>query len=165
MNAEYWIEKLALEKHPEGGYFKETYRSQDVLHLDDIERYKGARNSSTAIYYLLAGEQFSAFHQLKSDEIFHFYAGSTLLVHIINDQGEYSLLKLGQNPEQNEQLQLVIKQGCWFASQVEDVNSYSLIGCTVSPGFDFQDFLLGTKLTLIQLYPQHTTIIEKLTYS
>lgn len=165
MNAEYWIKKLALEKHPEGGYFKETYRSEDILDLGGIERYKGVRNSSTAIYYLLAGEQFSAFHQLKSDEIFHFYAGSTLLVHIINNQGEYSLSKLGQNPEQNEQLQLVIKQGCWFASQVEDVNSYSLIGCTVSPGFDFQDFLLGTKLTLIQLYPQHTTIIEKLTYS
>ncbi|WP_017295801.1 cupin domain-containing protein [Geminocystis herdmanii] len=166
MNAQFWIEKLNLQKHPEGGYYKETYRSLDRINQDKLlTRYDGDRNVSTAIYYLLLDEEFSAFHKLKSDEIFHFYSGTTLTVHIIDNQGEYHRFKLGQNPEENEVLQLVIPHGCWFASHVSQPNSYSLIGCTVSPGFDFADFTLGDRTELIKLYPHLTDIITKFTYN
>lgn len=113
-----------------------------------LAKYNGARNASTAIYYLLLNDEFSAFHLLKSDEIFHFYSGSSLDVHIINSQGDYQLIKLGNNPEENEVLQLVIPQNSWFAAAVSQPNSYSLIGCTVAPGFDFNDFTLGKKRRL-----------------
>lgn len=164
-NAQYWIEKLNLQKHPEGGYYRETYRCLDTINNDNLLlRYSGQRNASTAIYYLLCNEEFSGFHRLESDEIFHFYSGSSLTVHIINPQGDYQLIKLGNNPEDNQVLQLVIPHHSWFASAVSQPDSYSLIGCTVSPGFDFNDFTLGKKDDLIKLYPQHRTVIEKFTY-
>lgn len=166
MDAQFWIDKLNLQKHPEGGYYKETYRSLDRINQDQsLTRYDGSRNVSTAIYYLLSNEEFSAFHKLKSDEIFHFYSGTTLTVHIIDNQGKYQVFKLGQNPDKNEFLQLVIPHGSWFASHVSQPNSYSLIGCTVSPGFDFADFSLGDRTELIKLYPHLRDIITKLTYN
>jgi predicted cupin superfamily sugar epimerase len=159
-----WVERLDLQKHPEGGYYRETYRGADLVNQDQsLSRYSGKRNTSTAIYYLLMGQDFSAFHKLKSDEIFHFYAGSALDVHIISEQGDYSYVKLGNNPDNNEVLQLVIPYGNWFASAVSEAESYSLIGCTVSPGFDFHDFFLGEKDNLLNLYPQHTQIINRFT--
>ncbi|MBL1210745.1 cupin domain-containing protein [Geminocystis sp. GBBB08] len=166
MNAEYWIKKLNLQKHPEGGYYRETYRSQDMINQDkSLIRYDNSRNACTAIYYLLLGEEFSAFHKLKSDEIFHFYQGSSLIVHLIDNQGEYSQFKLGNNPDNDEVLQLVIPHSYWFASNVSQPNSYSLIGCTVSPGFDFADFTLGNQEELTTLYPSLTDVIIKLTHS
>lgn len=162
--AQDWIEKLNLQPHPDGGYYRETYRSTDLINQDQsLSRYIGLRNSCTAIYYLLKEQDFSPFHKLKSDEIFHFYAGSALDVHLISELGIYSHLKLGNNPDNNEVLQLVIPQSTWFASNVSKEESYSLIGCTVSPGFDFNDFTLGEKQQLINLYPQHQQIIEQLT--
>ena len=110
-------------------------------------------------------KDFSAFHKLKSDEIFHFYSGSFLNVHIINEPGEHFYFKLGNNPENNEVLQLVIPHGSWFASEVGEANSYSLIGCTVAPGFDFADFTLGKQEDLINLYPQHQELIKQFTRS
>ncbi|WP_324282412.1 cupin domain-containing protein [Cyanobacterium aponinum UTEX 3221] len=164
-NAQYWIDKLDLQKHPEGGYYRENYRCLDMVNNDNfLSKYNGARNASTAIYYLLLNDEFSAFHLLKSDEIFHFYSGSSLDVHIINSQGDYQLIKLGNNPEENEVLQLVIPQNSWFAAAVSQPNSYSLIGCTVAPGFDFNDFTLGKKEDLLKIFPQHQTIIERFTY-
>ena len=146
------------------GYYRETYRAKDTVNQDNsLTKYNGVRNASTAIYYLLIDDDISAFHQLKSDEIFHFYAGSALDVHIINEQGEYSYYKLGNNPNNDEELQLVIPHGSWFASAVSEKNSYSLIGCTVSPGFDFNDFVLPTQEELINLYPQHQEIIKQFT--
>lgn len=164
MNAEYLIEKLGLQKHPEGGYYRETYRCQDLINTENsLVRYRTKRNSSTAIYYLLKGHDFSAFHRLKSDEIFHFYTGSSLTVHLINPQGEYTQKKLGSNLANDENFQIVISHGDWFASHVSQPDSYSLIGCTVSPGFDFADFELGKRDELIKLCPQHHNIISQLT--
>jgi len=166
VNAQYWIEKLNLEKHPEGGYYLETYRSQDTIKHDGLSsRPTQSRNCCTAIYYLLSDQEFSAFHRLKSDEIFHFYSGSSLIVHIINKKGEYHQVKLGQNFVKNDTFQLVINQGDWFASEVSEPHSYSLIGCTVAPGFDFNDFELGLRAKLIKLYPNHEDIITKMTYN
>jgi uncharacterized protein len=166
MNGEYWIKKLNLQKHPEGGYYRENYRCQDIINQDKLlTRYNDSRNSSTAIYYLLLKEEFSAFHRLKSDEIFHFYSGSTLIIDMIDNKGKYYQFKLGNNPDKNEFLQLVIPHGCWFASHVSESNSYSLIGCTVSPGFDFADFSLGNREELISSYPDFIEIITKFTHN
>lgn len=164
MNGEYWIQKLNLQKHPEGGYYRETYRSEDTVNQDKLlTRYDNSRNASTAIYYLLLDEEFSSFHKLKSDEIFHFYSGTTLIVHVIDIQGKYHEFKLGKNPDENEVLQLVIPHDSWFAAHVSQTNSYSLIGCTVSPGFDFADFTLADRTQLVTLYPHLTEIITKFT--
>jgi len=166
VNAEYWIKQLNLQKHPEGGYYRETYRSNDIIKSNGLSsRATESRNCSTAIYYLLSGEEFSAFHRLKSDEIFHFYSGTPLQVHILTKSGEYKSILLGDTTGKNPTFQLVINQGDWFASEVSQPNSYSLIGCTVSPGFDFTDFELATAKELINQYPDYQRLITRLSYS
>ncbi len=160
-----WVKKLDLQEHPEGGYYRETYRSLDIVNQDgSLNKYDSSRNASTAIYYLLIDEDFSRFHKLKSDEIFHFYSGSALDVHLISEQGKYSYYKLGNMPDQNQILQLVIPQQTWFACGVSQPKSYSLIGCTVAPGFDFDDFSIAEQESLIKLYPQHENIIKQFTH-
>jgi len=163
-NAAYWIQKLQLSEHPEGGYFKETYRSDEFIdggHLP--ERFTGARSLSTAIYFLLEGTQFSAFHRIKSDELWHFYTGSSLTLYVIDPKGSLSQIKLGSDFENGEVFQAVVKAGCWFGAVVNDPTSYSLVGCTVAPGFDFRDFELGERQKLLAWYPEHKVAIEKLT--
>ena len=158
--AGYLINKLRLREHPEGGYFVETYRSDKILNLRE---YDGPRYVCTAIYYLLAGNQFSSFHIMKSDEIWHFYTGSSLTLHIIESDGTLNEVILGPNTNDEERFQAVVKSGCWFAASVNDHNSYTLVGCTVSPGFDYSDWKLGDRQTLTEMYPQHKWIIEKYT--
>ena len=161
--AKYWIEKLDLRQHPEGGFFVESYKSEKYVNSPE---YDGPRHACTAIYYLLLGDQFSSFHRIKSDEIWHFYAGSSLALHIIEGQGNNSKLdeiRLGSNINNNETFQAIIKSGCWFAASLNDHNSYCLVGCTVSPGFDYRDWELGESQKLNGLYPQYRSIIEKYT--
>ncbi len=162
--AAYWIDKLKLEPHPEGGYYRQTYRAEVILAKDALPlQFAGPRAASTAIYFLLEGENFSAFHRLRSDELWHFYAGSTLAVHVIEADGKYSEVVLGNDPDAGEGLQAVVKAGCWFASRVRDKKSFALVGCTVSPGFDFEDFELAKRAEVVRLYPQYRPLIEKLT--
>ena len=125
-------------------------------------QFAGPRPVSTAIYFLLEGEDFSAFHRLRSDELWHFYAGSPITVHVIEPEGSHSELQLGRDPDAGEVLQAVAKAGRWFASEVRDATSFTLAGCTVAPGFDFADFELGKRSDLIKLYPQHRALIERL---
>jgi predicted cupin superfamily sugar epimerase len=163
-HASYWIEKLRLGRHPEGGYFRQTYRSDIQIAVEALPaRFSGARTASTAIYFLLGGNDFSAFHRLRSDEIWHFYAGSGLIVHVIDPAAEYSCIRLGSDAENGEVLQAVVRAGCWFGSELADRSSFALVGCTVSPGFDFEDFELGKRLELVRCYPQHRRVIERLT--
>lgn len=163
-DAAYWIEKLSLEAHPEGGYYRQTYRADLVLTKAALPReFTGPRAVSTAIYFLLEGENFSAFHRLRSDEVWHFYVGSTLVVHVIDQHGRYSEILLGSDPEASEVLQAVVKAGCWFASRVRDGKGFALIGCTVAPGFDFEDFEMAKREELVRDYPQHRKAIETLT--
>jgi len=163
-DARYWIEKLQLREHPEGGFFRESYRSRDLLNADQLPaRYGGGRSASTAIYFLLTGGQFSAFHRLKSDEIWHFYEGSPLTVYIIDDEGTLSAMRLGRNLEQSESFQVSIPAGCWLAAAPDESTSCSLVGCTVSPGFEYADFELADRETLARAYPAHRAIIERLT--
>jgi predicted cupin superfamily sugar epimerase len=163
-DAAYWIEKLSLEAHPEGGYYRQTYRADLVLTKAALPpEFSGARAVSTAIYFLLEGENFSAFHRLRSDEVWHFYVGSTLVVHVIDQHGRYSEILLGSDPEAGESLQAVVKAGRWFASRVRDGKGFALVGCTVAPGFDFEDFEMGKRKELVRDYPQHREVIERLT--
>ncbi len=163
-NARFWIEKLGLEKHPEGGFFRETYRSagnipESVLPGDR----PGARSFSTAIYYLLDGHDFSAFHRIRSDELWHFYAGSRLNIHVIDPQGDYQLIGLGDNPENGETFQAAVMAGCWFGAELADNQSFALVGCTVAPGFDYWDFEMADRTELLDRFPLHSEIINKLT--
>jgi hypothetical protein len=161
--AQYWIDRLNLIPHPEGGYYRETYRSELSLAREALPpQFTGPRLVSTAIYFLLQGNNFSAFHRLRSDELWHFYSGSPITVHVIEPEGSHSELHLGCDPDAGEMLQAVVKAGRWFASQVRDPNTFALAGCTVSPGFDFADFELGKRSDLVELYPQHRALIERL---
>jgi predicted cupin superfamily sugar epimerase len=162
--AAYWIEKLNLVEHAEGGYYREIYRSSETIAADHLpDRYDGSRSFSTSIYYLLKGSDFSAFHRLRSDEIWHFYTGSSLTIYLINQQGVLSQILLGTNFDNGEVFQAVISAGCWFAVRINNPESFSLAGCTIAPGFDFNDFEIGDRGGLIKLFPQHRMIIEQLT--
>lgn len=162
-NSKYWIEKLKLEPHPEGGYFRQTYKSDLVIPGEAVQGFAPPRVASTAIYFLLEGQDFSAFHRLRSDEMWHFYTGSPLLVHVIGPPAHHSSFLLGADPEAGQVLQAVVPAGAWFASHVADWRSWSLVGCTVSPGFEFDDFELAKRNELSAEYPQHREIIERLT--
>jgi uncharacterized protein len=163
-DARHWIEKLRLEPHPEGGYFRQTYRSEVMIKREALPAgFSGARAASTAIYFLLEGKNFSAFHRLRSDEAWHFYAGEALVVHVIHPDGRYSRILLGRDFEAGQVFQAVVPAGCWFASHVEDWKGWVLVGCTVAPGFDFEDFELARLEELRAKYPKHREMISRLT--
>ena len=158
------IEKLHLIKHPEGGYFKEIYRSEENIELDALpDRYESSRCFSTSIYYLLVEDQISCFHKLQSDEIWHFYKGAPIIIHCLDTLNGYMKIKLGNKIENDIFPEHTIKRGLWFAAEVEDKNSFSLIGCTVAPGFEFEDFELAKQKELIKLFPQQKELIKKFT--
>lgn len=163
-NAAYWKDKLSLQSHVEGGAFKEVYRSGLVLpELVLTKGHKGARNAATGIYFLLEYGEFSAFHRIASDEQWHFYDGGCLHIYEIKKKGNLITHKLGLDIDNGESPQLTIAAGSWFASRVEEQGTYTLCGCTVSPGFDFADFELAERNSLVQQYPQHAGIITSLT--
>ena len=134
------IEKLGLAPHPEGGYFRETYRSNLILKGTDMHSdMEGERNCCTSIYFLLTSDSFSAFHRIKQDEIWHFYSGSPVEIHMINKDGEYKKIFLGLDLDEDIFPQFTVMANTWFAANIKEPNSYGLVGCTVSPGFDFRD--------------------------
>lgn len=158
------INKLKLQPHPEGGYFKETYRSEGLITQEYLgSKFTGNRNYCTGIYFLLTSDIFSAFHKINQDEMWHFYKGSPLTLHIISPEGNYSKISIGNNLDNNEVLQFVVPAAHWFATEVVTKNSYALAGCTVAPGFDFRDFEMPNRETLLALFPQHSEVITRLT--
>ena len=166
MTAEYWIKKLELMEHPEGGYFRETYRSGEELSPDDLpDRYDDDHRFSTSIYFLVTHERPSRLHRLISDEIWHFYEGSSLTLHLIHEGGTYEKLALGRDAEAGEAFQRVVPRGTWFGATVDEPGGYALVGCTVAPGFEFGDFELGGRSILMDSFPEHRGIIEELTGS
>ena len=164
-DAQYWIDHLHLSKHPEGGYFKEVYRANEFVHKKSLpNRYTSFRSFSTSIYFLLQSHEFSAFHRLKSDEIWHYYVGEVITIFAISPGGNLTKTYLGNNPEKGERFQLLIPRGFWFTACVNVSESFSLVGCTVSPGFDFEDFELGKRKELEKRFPQHKELIRKYTF-
>jgi len=159
MNAAYWIEKLNLLPHPEGGHYKETYRCEETMQAD---RFEGTRNVSTAIYFLLEDKNKSHFHRIKSDELWFFHEGSTLEILLLRETG-LEIILLGKNPDKRESLQAIVPAGCWFGARLKEGNDYALVSCTVAPGFDFRDFELANKDGLKKIFPNHTDIIEEMT--
>ncbi len=160
------IKTLALTPHPEGGYYKETYRSKGSIAKTSLpNEFDGARNYCTSIYFLLPSDSFSAFHKIKQDEIWNYHEGSALQIHQISPEGIYSYVILGNNLSLGQQFQHVVPANYWFAATVIQQNSYTLVGCTVAPGFDFNDFILANRQQLATKFPQHKAIINKLTQS
>ena len=158
MTVDFWVKKLDLQAHPEGGFYKESYRSDEEIPAKALpSRFKGKRSVSTAIYYLLGEGDFSAFHRILSDETWHFYAGEPLQLLIINSSGELQeiMLGIGESPQTP---QFTVKAEDWFAAK--STGAYTLCGCTVAPGFDFSDFEMGNAIKLKNEFPQHAKIIE-----
>lgn len=158
---DYWVERLKLLPHPEGGFYREVYRSGEVILESALpERFTGDRVFSTSIYFLLNQHDVSAFHRIRQDEIWHFYNGSSLTLHIIDPSGDYSQVKLGLNIDKGEYPQAVVAAGCFFAAEVDNKELYTLTGCTVAPGFDFADFEMPSAEELIALFPRHNEVIK-----
>ncbi|WP_394839621.1 cupin domain-containing protein [Pendulispora rubella] len=163
--ADYWIRHLQLEPHPEGGAFRQTYRAALTVRKDALPPgFAGDCSAATQIYFLIRNGEYSAFHRIQSDEIWHFYAGDTLLVHEIGEDGTLHTHTLGAEPERGESFQSVVGARSWFASELKDGGEYALVGCTVAPGFDFADFELAKKDTLARAFPAHIGLISRLSH-
>jgi predicted cupin superfamily sugar epimerase len=161
MTSEEIIKQLQLQPHPEGGFYKETYRSTMDL---DIYGFEGKRQLATGIYYLVLAGHISAFHRIKQDEMWHFYKGGSLELHIIRKTGHYDKVVLGNQLHQGEVPQYLVEAGDYFAACVQQGTNYALMGCTVSPGFDFRDFEMPSRASLTKQFPEHEAIIDQLTH-
>lgn len=158
--AKYLIDKLKLQPHPEGGHFREVYRSDELVFKENLpKRYQGDRAFSTSIYFLLERGEISVFHRIKSDETWYFHDGDTMEIFMIDLKGNLHKKMLGPVIDEGNCLQLTIERGQWFAAR--STGDYTLVGCNVSPGFDFSDFEMAYHSYLIRLYPQHKAIIDQ----
>lgn len=152
------VTKFNLQAHPEGGFYSETYRSDQLTASQD-------RNLVTCIYFLLTSENVSNFHRIKSDEMWFFHEGSSLTVHTLDPQNGHLQHTVGNAIQQGQTPQLVVPKNTIFGSSVTDENSYSFVSCVVAPGFDFNDFELFTRDVLLEEYPESESIIRQLTPS
>jgi len=163
LRANQLIKQYNLQPHPEGGWYCQTYKSNEQVAANALPtRFGASRAFSTAIYFLLEQGNFSAFHRIKSDECWHFYAGDPLLLYIIQQSGELKMISLGNGLEKGQIFQFVVPANCWFASRPAPGSVYCFAGCTVSPGFEFEDFELADVDALADQYPQHRAIIMEL---
>ena len=161
--AQYWITKLDLQAYPNGGYFRETYRAAEGIAAAALpERFSGPHAFSTAIYFLLEGQQVSQLHRLKADEVWHFYAGSALTIHLLHPDGRYTAIDLGPDAGQGEAFQAVVPAGCWFGAALKQAEGYALVGCTVAPGFEISDYQPADRQALLARYPDQRDLIERL---
>jgi predicted cupin superfamily sugar epimerase len=153
------VERLALKPHPEGGYYREIYRSPSSVRILDRDL---ERSAGTAVYYLLADSDFSAFNLVQgSDEVWHLYAGGPVELHVI-EGGSYTVKLLSSDLEQGAPV-AVVPAGAWQAARLTPDAEWALCGCTVSPGFDFADFEIPPRDTLLTAHPEHAAIISALT--
>lgn len=165
------IDRLGLAPHPEGGYYRETHRDgARVVRLASADRANAAqgpvRAASTAIYYLLCDGAYSAWHRIDADEVWHFYAGDPLDIHIIDEAGVLTTRRLADAlSHEGAAYQVVVPAGCWFAAEcvpTDNDASFALVGCTVAPGFEFSAFELADTLALLARYPQHAALLRRL---
>jgi predicted cupin superfamily sugar epimerase len=157
------IEYLKLQPHPkEGGFFRETYRSPDLLTALP-GRYPSTRCAGTAIYYLLTPTTFSALHVLRSDEVFHFYLGSPVRMLQLHPDGRGEEVVLGPDVLAGQLPQVIVPHGVWQGSYLEQGGDFALLGCTVAPGFDYVDYVHGDRHELTARYPAYREQIARLT--
>jgi uncharacterized protein len=164
MNKTDWIERYELSPHPEGGYYREVYRSPDIVTLN-----RGQRSAMTNIFYLLGADDFSSWHRILSDETWaHLQGNADLCIHMINEQGEYSSHILGKSNESAIPL-FTVPAKVWFAvetiSPENDTNNnhFALVSCTVAPGFHWEDFTMAEREELTTQFPLHEGLIAKFT--
>lgn len=158
------VERFALSPHPEGGFFREVYRSPlTVVHPGVPPDRSGERRAATLIYFLLPAPHFSAFHRVRwTDEIWHLYAGGPLELHVIDASGEHRQRLLTSDLRDSEPV-AVVPAGCWQAARPATEGGWAFGGCTVAPGFEFSDFEMPSADELIAAHPQHAAVIRALT--
>ncbi|MCE2495149.1 MAG: cupin domain-containing protein [Flavobacteriales bacterium] len=157
------VEALKLKPHPEGGFFRENYRSERYIPQEALHKaYRGSRSQSTAIYFLLPKTSFSAWHRIHQDEIWHHYEGGVIRIHMISILGNYARVDVGKDLAAGQEYQVIIPGQTWFACEVVE-GDYALAGCTVAPGFDFSDFQMPTRAEMLGKYSEHEEVITRLT--
>ncbi|MGH4124449.1 MAG: cupin domain-containing protein [Clostridium sp.] len=162
-SSQYFIDTLNMEAHPEGGFYKSSFCSCENISSNNLKtKFEGERTLWTSIYFLLRDGEISSFHRLKSDEMWYYHAGSPLTIYMISPNGELTTKQLGLNIENGETPQFLVPKNYIFGSAM-NIPGYSLVGCMVSPGFDFKDFEIFERDTLLNKYSQHKDIIIKLT--
>lgn len=162
--AEQLIRIHDLRPHPEGGYFRESYRSNESIpHTALPARYGGDRNYSTAIFYLLPAGSVSRLHRIASDEVWHLYLGGPLTIVELKPDGSVEQVILGSGVDHGQRLQHVVRGGTWFGAYPTPGSDYAFVGCTVAPGFDFSDFEIANRDELLKQYSHEKEIVARLT--
>lgn len=163
-DANYWIDKLEMEQHPEGGYYKRLYASGEIIQAAGLpKRFTSDRRLMSCIYFLLTSDSFSSFHKLQSDEIWNFYKGQAIRLTTINANGELKQELLGPDIDEGQASQIAVPANTWMAAEIVEDNGFALLGCTVAPGFEFDDWELGERKRLLAQFPQHKDVITRLT--
>jgi predicted cupin superfamily sugar epimerase len=158
------VEIYGMKPHPEGGFYAETYRSKENIPRSGLpSRFSGSRSISTAIFFLLPRGHKSCLHRIQSDEVWHFYLGDPLIISQIHGDGRVEEIVLGNDITKGQRPQFVVPAGSWFGSAPIDGGTFSFVGCTVAPGFDFQDFEMATRENMLKHFPHAETVILKLT--
>jgi uncharacterized protein len=162
--AEMLIKQLGLLVHPEGGWYRETYRSAEQIASEALpKRFGGPRTFCTSIYFLLQQGDISVLHRIKSDELWYFHSGVALTVHLFTPLGAHREVRIGPDLAHGDCFQTMVPAGCWFGAEVTGAGDFSLVSCTVAPGFDFADFEMGQRDNLVRAYPDYVELIRRLT--
>lgn len=162
-SVEYIIKRFNMKIHPEGGYYSAGYRSQEFLRPGQLPaRYDGPRNLYSSIHFLVTPENPSRFHRLRTDELWHFYKGCDLELHLLSDMGNYTRVTLSA-ADHTERFQFLVKRNTWLAASCAGEPGYALAGCTLAPGFEFADFELAGRRSLTEAYPRHEALIARFT--
>ncbi len=162
--AQIWIDRLDMQPHPEGGHYCRSYLASESLAESALPaRYPGARPTGSAIHFLLQASERSVFHRLRSDELWHFYAGAPLAIHEFPHTGGYRQHLLGQDWRRGQRFQVVIPHGGWFGAELlrPAADSWTLVGATVAPGFDFADFELADPHALLREYGGQQEVLRR----
>ena len=158
------IDKFSMKPHPEGGYFGAGFRSPEFLRSESLpNRYGTPRNMYSSIYFMVTRDKHSRFHRLKTDEMWHYYAGDPMILHLISETGKYSQVILS-NTNGHEKFLTLVKRNTWMAASTRgEDKGYALVGCTLAPGFEYKDFELGDRQEMIEAYPDCKDVIEQFT--
>ncbi|WP_304457933.1 cupin domain-containing protein [Alicyclobacillus sendaiensis] len=165
-DAHRWIERLQLTPHPEGGYYREIYHSPRYLRDPaTVEAYGGARRTATSIYFLLPEGDVSRLHRLRSDELWYFHHGRPVVVHLFHPDGRYEARELGLPDVPGREPQVLVPAGTIFGAELApgDGAAFALVGCMVTPGFDFEDFELVSRDEVTPRFPAQKDVIARLT--